>query len=222
MSNGATFNGPTFNGDVGFQLDLSDDKQAFTASFSGLIVSLGSKGSAPIVSRAFSFALPLSGSEPGAEIPFAISGFAGSERGANAHLLFSVNNQTMAVDFPEDFERRLRKAIQIQSRRLVRASDYAFSLCGPGLDIGCGRDVERLVHRHGHEQAGVSTGGWNRWRPPSLQDRADRWSLTRALSGRVSFDRGSWLSLTADRDDEDPGHNQSDPKQPDEGNGLVE
>jgi hypothetical protein len=102
MGNDATFGGPTFNSDVGFSLDLSDDKKAFTVSFSGLALSLDAKGSAPIVTRVFSFALPLSGADPGAEIPFFVSGFVGTQKGANGHLLFSVNDQTMVVDFPEN------------------------------------------------------------------------------------------------------------------------
>src|ERR1700674_3956004 len=63
-----------FNTDVGFSLEVSQDKKAFTASFSGLAVSIDGKSSAPIVSRAFSFALPLSGADPGQEIPFFVSG----------------------------------------------------------------------------------------------------------------------------------------------------
>jgi hypothetical protein len=102
MSNDATFGRPTFNSDVESNLGISDDKKAFTVMFSGLGVSLEAKGPAPIVTRVFSFALPLSGAEPGVEIPFAIAGFVGSEKGANAHLLLSVNDQSMVVDFPEN------------------------------------------------------------------------------------------------------------------------
>jgi hypothetical protein len=35
------------------------------------------------------------------EIPFFVAGFVGTETGANGHLLFSVNDQTMVVDFPD-------------------------------------------------------------------------------------------------------------------------
>ena len=107
-----TFGGPTFNSNVEFDINISDDKKAFTVTFNGLGVSLAAKGSAPIVTRAFSFALSLSGCEPGVEIPFNIAGFVGGEKGANAHLLFSVNDQTMVVDFPEnsntDFSQQLK------------------------------------------------------------------------------------------------------------------
>jgi hypothetical protein len=96
----ATFGGPTFNSDVEFNINISDDKKAFTATFSGLGVSLDAPGSAPIVTRVFSFSLPLSGADPGVEFPFFVSGFISSQEGANGHLLFSVNDQSMVVDFP--------------------------------------------------------------------------------------------------------------------------
>jgi hypothetical protein len=110
-----TFGGPTFNSDAGFNIGFSDDKKAFTATFSGLVVSLDATGSAPIVTRVFSFALPLSGANPGMELPFFVSGFVFSQEGANGHLLFSVNDQSMVVDFPQnsnnDFDQRLNYKI---------------------------------------------------------------------------------------------------------------
>ena len=96
----ATFGAPTFNSDVEFDINISDDKKAFTAAFSGLGVSLDAPGSGPIVSRVHSFALQLSGANPGMEFPFFVSGFISSQEGANGHLLFSVNDQSIVVDFP--------------------------------------------------------------------------------------------------------------------------
>lgn len=97
----ATFGeAPTFNTDVGFSFALSPDKKAFTATFSGLEVVIEGDSASPIASRVFSFSLPLSGAEPGQEIPFFVSGFAFSEKEATAHLVFSVNNQTTVTDFP--------------------------------------------------------------------------------------------------------------------------
>lgn len=100
MGNNATFDGTAFNSDVLFDIDISPDKKAFTVRFGNLVVDLG-KGTAPIVTRTCSFALKLSGSDPGSEIPLSISGIAESGGGANGHLLFSVNDQTMFVDFSE-------------------------------------------------------------------------------------------------------------------------
>jgi hypothetical protein len=97
----ATFGrAPTFTSDVGFTLILSDDKKAFTAAFSGLTCNIDGPSSPPIVTRAFSFALPLSGAVPGSEIPFFVSGFVLSQKGANGHLVFSVNDQSIVADFP--------------------------------------------------------------------------------------------------------------------------
>src|SRR5574337_832609 len=101
MAGSAAFGPVKFNTDVGFVLDLSDDKQAFTASFAGLAVSINDAGAPPIVTRGFSFVLPLSGVDAGTDIPFAVSGFAGVEAGASAHLIFVVNETATSADFPE-------------------------------------------------------------------------------------------------------------------------
>jgi len=95
-------NAPTYNSDTGFTLWLSDDKKAFTAVFSNLLVQLIANSPQPIITRTFSFSLPLSGVDPGAEIPFFVSGYAFCEKGTSAHLVFTVNDQTMVADFPEN------------------------------------------------------------------------------------------------------------------------
>ena len=89
-----------FTSDVGFNLAVSDDKKAFTASFSGLEVVLEGKSAPPIATRVFSFTIPLSGTDAWQEIPFAVQGFVASEKEANAHLVFTVNNQSTVMDFP--------------------------------------------------------------------------------------------------------------------------
>jgi hypothetical protein len=101
MMQDATFGqGPTFNTDVGFSFDLSDDRKAFTATFSGLEAVVDGASASPIATRVFSFSLPLSCAEPGQEIPFFVSGFVASEKEASAHLVFTVNDQTTVADFP--------------------------------------------------------------------------------------------------------------------------
>lgn len=99
----ATFGpAPSFNSDVGFNLGVSTDKKAFTITFGNLTVSIDGKSSAPIVTRMFSFVLPLAGADPGLEIPFFVSGFVLTQKGANGHLVFSVNDQTTVADFTGD------------------------------------------------------------------------------------------------------------------------
>jgi hypothetical protein len=99
----ATFGpGPTFNTDVGFDIALSPDKKAFTAMFSGLEAIIDGKSAPPIVTRVFSFSIPLAHAEPGQEIPFFVSGFAVAEKGANAHLMFTVNDQSTTAYLPTE------------------------------------------------------------------------------------------------------------------------
>jgi hypothetical protein len=43
----------------------------------------------------------LSGADAGTEIPFFVSGYVATEKGANGHLLFSVSDQSWIVDFSE-------------------------------------------------------------------------------------------------------------------------
>ena len=95
---------PTYSADTGFALSVSDDKTAFTATFSNLIVTLDQKSSVPvpIVTRTFSFSLPLSSVDPGTEIPFFISGSAFCEKGANARLIFTINDQSTVSVFTDN------------------------------------------------------------------------------------------------------------------------
>jgi len=101
----ATFGpGPTFNSEVGFDIALSPDNKAFTATFGGLEAIIDGKSAPPIVTRVFSFSIPLSDAKPGEEIPFFVSGFAAAEKGANAQLMFSVNDQSSMAYLPAQSE----------------------------------------------------------------------------------------------------------------------
>ena len=72
--------------------------------FSNFIVTLDQKSSVPvpIVTRTFSFSLPLSSVDPGTEIPFFISGSAFCEKGANARLIFTINDQSTVSVFTDN------------------------------------------------------------------------------------------------------------------------
>ena len=121
----ATFGpGPTFSTDVGFDLALSPDKKAFTATFGGLEAIIDGKSAPPIATRVFSFSIPLAHAGPGQEIPFFVSGFAVAEKGANAHLVFSVNDQSSIAYLPteskEDFVHQLKyKATDATEARIT-------------------------------------------------------------------------------------------------------
>lgn len=101
VTSNATFGpGPTFNTDVGFDIAVSADKKTFTATFSGLEAIVRGKSPAPIATRVFSFSIPLSDADPGQEIPFFVLGSVITEKGANAHLVFAVNDQSSVAYLP--------------------------------------------------------------------------------------------------------------------------
>ena len=76
LAGDATFGkGASFTTDVGLNLGVSDDKKSFTAIFGGLEAILGNSP-APVATRMFSFSIPLTGADPGQEIPFFVQGFA--------------------------------------------------------------------------------------------------------------------------------------------------
>jgi hypothetical protein len=125
----ATFGqGPTFSNDVGFSLAVSPDKKAFTANFSGLEAVIDGKSASPIAARTFSFSIPLSDVCPGQEIPFFVSGFAFSEKGANAHLMFSVNDQTAVTDFPADSNKEFVQQLKYKAGEAAEARITVFLL----------------------------------------------------------------------------------------------
>jgi hypothetical protein len=110
VTSNATFDPAlTFNTDVGFELGLSPDKKAFTATFDGLEAIIKGASAPPIVTRVYSFSIPLKDAEPGQEIPFFVQGIAQLQNGATAHLVFTVNDQsTMAYLPPGSKDEALR------------------------------------------------------------------------------------------------------------------
>lgn len=101
VTGNATFDSAlTLNSDAGFDLALSPDKKAFTATFGGLEVMIGGTPAPPIVTRVFSFSIPLANTEPGQEIPFFVQGIAELGKGASAHLALIVNDQSAVAYLP--------------------------------------------------------------------------------------------------------------------------
>jgi hypothetical protein len=89
---------PSQKGDGGFDLGVSDDRRAFTLTFSDLKVAAGKQ---PIGTRLFSLVMPLEGDRRRTEIEFTVQGFAfTTTKGATATLLFSVNAQSVVLDLP--------------------------------------------------------------------------------------------------------------------------
>ena len=92
----------SFSSEQKTDFNRSGDKHAFTTTFSGLELGLGNGPvPAPIVTRTFSLAIPLSDAEQGAEIPFHFQGYAFCQEGVNAYAVVSVNGQTSTINFPQ-------------------------------------------------------------------------------------------------------------------------
>jgi hypothetical protein len=131
----------TFNTDVGFGLAVSPDKKAFTATFGGLEVTIEGTSAAPIATRVFSFSIPLSGADPGQEIPFTVQGHSASEKEATAHLVFSVNDQTTVVDFPVNSESSFVQQLKYKAGNAEDAGITVFLLANRDSKSGSGVQV---------------------------------------------------------------------------------
>ena len=118
----------TFNTDVGFSLAVSPDKKAFTATFGGLEAIIQGTSAVPIATRVFSFSIPLSGADPGQEIPFTVQGHSASEKEATAHLVFSVNDQATVVDFPVNSESSFVQQLKYKAGNAADARITVFLL----------------------------------------------------------------------------------------------
>jgi len=142
MTNDAAFGqAATFNTDVGFSLAVSSDKKAFTATFGGLEVTIEGTLAAPIATRVFSFCVPLSGTDPGQEIPFTVQGHSASEKEATAHLVFSVNDQTTVVDFPVNSESSFVQQLKYKAGNAADARITVFLLANRDSKSGSGVQV---------------------------------------------------------------------------------
>jgi uncharacterized protein YegP (UPF0339 family) len=89
------------SGDDDFALDVSDDGQVFTLTFSDIqAVADPSESPAPVAARLFSLVLPVDGGSNGLDISFAVSGYAFTTEGARGYSVLSVNGQTSVEQFP--------------------------------------------------------------------------------------------------------------------------
>lgn len=88
-------------GDVKFELGVSDDNRALTLTFSDLEVAVGGLAPVSLATRVFSLVLPLEDGQEQerAEIEFVVQGLLLALEGATATIVCSVNGQTTVTDF---------------------------------------------------------------------------------------------------------------------------
>jgi hypothetical protein len=80
------------------------------------------------VTRVFSFSIPLTDAKPGQEIPFFVSGFAVAEKGANAQLVFSVNDQSSMAYLPTKSDEGFVHQLQYKATDAAEAKITVFLL----------------------------------------------------------------------------------------------
>ncbi len=106
--------GVTFQSDIVVDFGINPDKKAFTAIFAGLEAKIVTKSSPPIVTRTYSFVMPLSGVKPTTAFPIYLQGYIFNQQGANGHLIFTVNDQTTVADFTEPSDRSFLQQIDFK------------------------------------------------------------------------------------------------------------
>ena len=136
MANNTTFGGPTFHSEVEFNIGISEDNKALTATFGGLgTLGLGAASDRGLRQSSHAYFLLPSRAvrrRPGMEIPFFVSGFVASEEGADGHLLFSVNDQNTVVYFPKNSDNDFVQQFNYKSA-WSSSFHYVLSPSGAGL-----------------------------------------------------------------------------------------
>lgn len=96
---------PTYQTDDKFELAVSDDKKAFTLTFSDFQVEVGNTKQSPqmIASRVFSLALPAGGKDKDVDVTFNVNGAidpgTGETGNTSGSIILSVNGQTSIANF---------------------------------------------------------------------------------------------------------------------------
>jgi len=132
---------PTFTSDGNCNFALSDDKRAFDFACNSIEASVdGGKlpdsaaqrsktksKAAPIATATYSFALPVANGQS-VKIPFILSGFVLTTKGAKASLLFRVNGADTLVAFPEGTDREFVRTINYRAKGVAEVRVTIFVL----------------------------------------------------------------------------------------------
>jgi hypothetical protein len=135
---------PTFQSDETFELDVSDDGQAWTLTFSEFEVPVGGTNRgrladwspellspAPTATRAFFLVLPLEGDgSERVEIGVHIQGHVFTTEGATATIVLSVNGQTTVADFPPNSEQSYLQSLKFSAPSPSECQLCVFLLVG--------------------------------------------------------------------------------------------
>jgi hypothetical protein len=89
----------TYQAGAQFDLAVSDDGRALTATYSDMQAQIGNKASgAPVAAKMSSFVLPLEGYAKGVDLRFKFQGHILTTSRASGHIVYGVNDKTLLVD----------------------------------------------------------------------------------------------------------------------------
>lgn len=112
-----------------FDLAVSDDGRAATATFSDMQAQIGNKASgAPVAAKLSSFVLPLTRYAKGADLRFRFQGHVLTTSRASAHIVYGVNERTLLVDMESHVEESFTHDLNYQAGQAseVRVNVFLF------------------------------------------------------------------------------------------------
>ena len=123
--------GQAYPGTDKFDFNISDDKRAFTLTFSDFQLNLeGGKSAKLVDSRVSAIVVPVGGDQKQAQIAFGLNAFAVTTGGATATIVISVNGTTTVADFSGDTQESIVQQIEFEDSRPSECRICVFLLVG--------------------------------------------------------------------------------------------
>lgn len=125
---GTRFDDLTIHG-AAYEVGVSDDRKAFTTTFSDVQIEVGNDDSAAstVAGRLVQVGLPLIDAEADPPINLSISGYAVVQERASAWLCVRVGGDTRIIDFPVGTDRSF--IVQVTHSPIGAESEIALSVC---------------------------------------------------------------------------------------------
>ncbi|HET8658460.1 MAG TPA: hypothetical protein VFM55_05615 [Micromonosporaceae bacterium] len=107
---------PTYASTDDFDIAVSEDKRAFTLTFTNMLAAVDAGTlPEPVATRTFSFVMPLESAPDTVQISFVVSGFALASKAANGYAVLSVNGRTGVLEFPSGTEQEFVLELELEA-----------------------------------------------------------------------------------------------------------
>lgn len=119
----------TYQAGSQFDLAVSDDGLALTATYSDMQAQIGNKASgAPLATKLSSFVLPLTGYAKGVDLRFRFQGHVLTTSRASGHVVYGVNEKTLLVNMESHTDESFTHELNYQAGRAseVRVNVFLF------------------------------------------------------------------------------------------------